>query len=146
MPPHLNDRGEVCYCGFGKYQKPISRTAAWEPGQWGKGVYYPDMDQVEIWNEADFHPRAEHLGTGPMEHLTIRPDGRVQEQDGAAGDPTALQKALEAVDPRLKVEAFDWSVNPSAANTEPTQDQPSEDEKRYHQVTVRDEFTGTGGT
>jgi hypothetical protein len=145
---HINiNTGAPCNCGFGERMtvRQVTAAAAWQPGSWGKGLYFPDHDHLVTWGDdgrthGDVWTDDEHGQIpGPAHHLIVRPDGTVRElgaidrnyEDAPAAIPE-LAAALRAYDPRLKLDASDeWDFSP---NTEPMETEPSgsEDEDRHH--------------
>jgi hypothetical protein len=153
---HINiNTGAPCNCGFGERMtvRQVTAAAAWQPGQWGKGIYFPENDHLVTWGDegrthGDVWGDDEHGQIpGPTHHLIIRPDGTVRDQgsmdrnyqDAPSAVPE-LAAALKTYDPRLKLDASDgwdfggpntWS---SQGPTEPMETEPSgsEDESRHH--------------
>jgi hypothetical protein len=126
--------------------------APWEPGQWGKGIYYPDTDHLVTW--ADERTHGDVWGDdenaaqpGPAHHLIIRPNGTVRDQgamdrnyENAESSTPELAAALRAYDQRLKLDSSEgWDF----ANTEPQRTEPdSLDESRYHNVQFQNDVPG----
>lgn len=157
MSVHPNWKtGLPCYCGFGKYleahQFVTSSAAPWEPGQWGKGIYYPDTDHLVTWADERTHTDVWNddenaTQPGPAHHFVIRPNGTVRDQGALtrnfeSAEPMVpeLASALRAYDPRLKLDpSTEWDVGP----TEPARTEPdSEDERRYHNIDFSNDVPG----
>ncbi len=102
--------GLPCECGFGerKLLRQWPRTASWEPGRWGKGLYFPENDHLVTWSDERDHPTVRHDDEnayipGVAAELTIMPDGTAR----ASGEPPeGLEGALRREGLRFDPDLF----------------------------------------
>jgi hypothetical protein len=117
--------------GWGRF----AVAAAWEPGQWGKGIYYPETGVLQTWADDRTHldvwgDDENYSQPGSAHHIVIRPNGSVHDQGAfdrdfgdAQSDVEGLQRALRELDPNLRLDApSDWSF---MSPTEPMESEPS---------------------
>lgn len=138
--------------GYGRF----ARSAPWEPGAWGKGIYYPETGALQTW--ADDRTHLDVWGDdenanqpGSAHHILIRPNGTVRDQGAfdrnfgdAEGDVEGLHRALGELDPRLRLDPSNtWDFGP----TEPMEEEPSsvsrgEDGGNLHGVQTGSDYAG----
>lgn len=152
--------GLPCNCGFDKCfaSRQAPRIASWEPGTWGKGLYYPETDHLVTWGDADGRMHLERqmddeeFQPGAAHHLIIRPNGAVSNQGvfhradlehEPEGDVEGLSRALRAFDPHLRLDTSGWEFDQAQSPTEPVPTSPeSEDEGRHHNVQISEDYLG----
>ena len=146
MSWHRNfSTGLPCNCGFGKYQEPHQIVASVQPGQSGKGLYFPDSELLHTWSDGRNHNEVrfddEHGPIkDPVAQLEIGPDGTVKALNDDVA-PEELERVLKEHDPRLHMEA-EWSLGHP---TEPLPTKPEGvDEGRHHNVEISDDKAGVG--
>ena len=150
--PHPNrETGLPCYCGWGErkilHQFTAHQALPWEPGEYGKGLYFPDHDHLVTWGDARSHQEVrfdDDNGQFKKEYaLDIHPDGHVLchgDPDEAAED--AIEAALKREDPKLRLDRSisDWSI------TEPTPTSPEyENQYGLHDVQISNDWDGFPG-
>ena len=138
--------------GYGRFAK----TAPWELGLWGKGVYFPETGTLHTWGDERTHLDA--LGEdenatqpGAAHHIIIRPNGTVRDQGvfdrdfgPAEGDVEGLHRALRELDPRLRLDSPSegWDFG----STEPMEEEPSMSRDEHgdvdHGVQTSNDFAG----
>lgn len=139
--------------GWGRF----AVTAPWEPGQLGKGIYYPETGVLQTWADDRTHldvwgDDENYSQPGSAHHIVIRPNGSVHDQGAfdrnfgdAQSDVEGLQRALRELNPSLHLDApDDWSFSP----TEPMEEEPSsvsrgEDGGSIHGVQTGSDYAGS---
>ena len=139
--------------GWGRF----AVTAPWEPGQWGKGIYYPETGVLQTWADDRTHldvwgDDENYSQPGSAHHIVIRPNGTVHDQGAfdrnfgdAQSDVVGLQQALHELDPTLHLDSSaTWSFGP----TEPMEEEPSsisrgEQGGSVHDVQTANDFAGS---
>ena len=140
--------------GWGRF----AVAAAWEPGQWGKGIYYPETGVLQTWADDRTHldvwgDDENYNQPGSAHHIVIRPNGSVHDQGAfdrdfgdSQSDVEGLQRALRELDPSLRLDApSDWSF---MSPTEPMEEEPSsvsrgEDGGSVHGVQTGTDYAGS---
>ncbi len=137
--------------GWGRF----AVIAPWEPGQWGKGIYFPETGTMRTWSDDRTHPEValedENVAQGDGHHFIIRPNGTVKDQgamnsnfESVEGDVPGLAEALHSLDPRLRLDKPSaWDFGP----TEPMEEEPSsvsrgEDGGTIHDVQTSNDYAG----
>jgi hypothetical protein len=139
--------------GWGRF----AVTAPWSPGQWGKGIYYPETGVLQTWADDRTHldvwgDDENYSQPGSAHHIVIRPNGTVRDQGAfdrdfgdAQSDIEGLQRALQELDPSLRLDTSNsWSFGP----TEPMEEEPSsvsrgEDGGSVHGVQTGTDYAGS---
>jgi hypothetical protein len=115
--------------GWGRF----AVAAPWEYGKSGKGLYFPDTGALQTWADDRTHLDVwdddENYAQDNAHHLMIRPNGTVRDQGcldrdfvDIGGDREGLRRALNELDPRLRLDAPNtWDFGA----TEPMEEEPS---------------------
>lgn len=140
--------------GFGRF----STTVPWQPGTWGKGLYFPDTGVIHTWNSdngmthLDVWNEDEHASNLISHHLLIRPNGTVRNLGSfdknfgdAEEDVEGLSQALKKYDHHLQLDTpSSWDFQ---GPTEPQEEEPStsrgEQGDMNHGVQTGSDFAGS---
>lgn len=139
-----------------KWQLAREASGSWEPGEWGKGLYYPETGMIQAWSDDRAHMDVwgddqNYNQPGSAHHFVIRPNGTVHDQGSfdrdfgdAERDVEGLQIALKSIDPRLRLDPpSEWDFG----STEPMEEEPSsvsrgEDGGTVHGVQTGNDYAG----